>query len=107
MYFGGAACLRLRILWRREERADVGFRVDLVRFTPSFGHRSEVALTVTFDPTRTFASELGMTAIRPLRTWSSFAGLRGEANLGHYLRIPVYPTTVAKVTTGIPHICFD
>ncbi len=36
----------------RHTSADVGFRADLVRFSPSFGHRSEVALTVTFDPTR-------------------------------------------------------
>ncbi len=32
---------------------DVRFDLIFVCYTSSFGHRSEVALTVTFDPTRT------------------------------------------------------
>ncbi len=35
--------------------ADVRFRPDYVRFSPSFGHRSEVALTGSFDPKPTLA----------------------------------------------------
>ena len=31
-------------------RADVCFRANYARFSPSFGHRSAVALTVSFDP---------------------------------------------------------
>ncbi len=33
---------------------------------------------------------------------TSFTRLRGEADLGKYLRIPVQRTTVAKVSAGIP-----
>ena len=35
-------------------RVDVRYRADFVRFTSNSGHRSEVALTVSFDPDETF-----------------------------------------------------
>ncbi len=39
-------------------RVDVGIRADYVRFTSSFGRRSVVEMTVTFDPKQPFGPGL-------------------------------------------------
>ena len=57
--FGGpkvvCAALELQSFFggRKLVSGDVRFLPYFVRFTPSFGHRLEVALTVTFDPKQT------------------------------------------------------
>ena len=72
--FGGpkvvCAALELQNFFggRKLVSGDVRFLPYFVRFTSSFGHRLEVALTVTFDPKRTLRRQWNIRNVSSTRT---------------------------------------